>query len=74
MTEQTSNLQAANPAVEGQDIAEAKGEISAKQAAAILQFLQRAQMQGAEMPVYVDVFNTLSGIVAAAQAGATPQQ
>lgn len=41
--------------------------ISAKQAAAILQFLQRTQMQGAEMPAYVDIFNTLSGIAAAAQ-------
>jgi len=40
--------------------------VSPKQAAAILQFLQRTQMQGAEMPAYVDIFNTLSGIVAAA--------
>lgn len=40
--------------------------VSPKQAAAILQFLQRTQMQGAEMPAYVDVFNTLSGIVASA--------
>ena len=46
---------------------EPKGEISVKQAAAVLQFLQRTQMQGAEMPAYVDVFNTLSAIVAAAQ-------
>jgi len=74
MTDQISNSQAVNSAVEVQDVADAKGEISAKQAAAVLQFLQRAQMQGAEMPVYVDVFNTLSGIVAAAQAGAAPQQ
>jgi hypothetical protein len=42
------------------------GEISAKQAAILLQFLQRTQMQGAEMPAYVDVFNSLSAIVAAA--------
>ena len=52
-------------------MASASGEqqpgISAKQAAAILQFLQRTQMQGAEMPAYVDVFNTLSGIVSTAQ-------
>lgn len=40
--------------------------VSPKQAAAILQFLQRTQMQGAEMPAYVDIFNTLSAIVAAA--------
>ncbi len=38
--------------------------VSVDQAKAILQFLQRTQMQGAEMPVYVDVFNTLSAIVA----------
>ena len=37
-----------------------------QQASAILQFLQRTQMQGAEMPAYVSVFNTLSAIVAAA--------
>lgn len=37
--------------------------VSVDQAKAILQFLQRTQMQGAEMPVYVDVFNTLSSIV-----------
>ncbi|MBL4837963.1 MAG: hypothetical protein JKY34_10340 [Kordiimonadaceae bacterium] len=42
--------------------------VSAQQASAILQFLQRTQMQGAEMPAYVDVFNTLSAIVAAAPA------
>ena len=41
--------------------------VSAKQAAAILQFLQRTQMQGAEMPAYVDIFNTLSGIAATVQ-------
>jgi len=45
----------------------ATAAVSAKQAAAILQFLQRTQMQGAEMPVYVDIFNTLSGIAATAQ-------
>lgn len=39
-------------------------EITAKQAAVILQFLQRTQMQGAEMPAYVDVFNVLSAIAA----------
>ena len=41
--------------------------ITTKQAEIILQFLQRAQMQGAEMPAYVDVFNRLSGIVADAK-------
>lgn len=40
--------------------------VTPKQASAILQLLQRTQMQGAEMPVYVDIFNTLSAIVAAA--------
>ena len=39
--------------------------LSNNQAKAILQFLQRTQMQGAEMPVYVDVFNTLSAIAGA---------
>lgn len=38
--------------------------LSPDQAKAILQFLQRTQMQGAEMPVYVDLFNTLSAIAA----------
>ena len=46
------------------------GTITAQQAAALLQFMQRAQLQGAEMPAYVDVFNTLSKIVADAQAEA----
>ncbi len=36
--------------------------VTPKQAVAILQFLQRTQMQGAEMPAYVDIFNTLSAI------------
>ena len=36
--------------------------LSAKQAQATLQFLQRTQMQGAEMPAYVDLFNTLTAI------------
>ncbi|MEX0299203.1 MAG: hypothetical protein AB3N28_09040 [Kordiimonas sp.] len=40
--------------------------VSPQQASAILQFLQRTQMQGAEMPAYVSIFNTLSAIVAAA--------
>lgn len=44
----------------------AEGVITPKQATAILQFLQRTQMQGAEMPVYVDVFNVLSSIAASA--------
>jgi len=40
-----------------------QANITVKQAEVILQFLQRTQMQGAEMPAYVDIFNTLSGIV-----------
>lgn len=48
------------------DTAEKETKVSPQQAAAILQFLQRTQMQGAEMPAYVDIFNTLSAIVAAA--------
>lgn len=43
-----------------------KDSLSADQAKAILQFLQRTQMQGAEMPVYVDLFNVLSAIAGAA--------
>lgn len=39
--------------------------LNAKQAAATLQFLARTQMQGAEMPAYVDIFNVLSAIVSA---------
>ncbi|WP_286828753.1 MULTISPECIES: hypothetical protein [Kordiimonas] len=39
--------------------------LNAKQAAATLQFLSRTQMQGAEMPAYVDIFNVLSAIVSA---------
>lgn len=52
--------------------------LNAKQAAATLQFLSRTQMQGAEMPAYVDIFNVLSAIVSAentqeAMAGATQE-
>ena len=36
--------------------------LNAKQAKVILQFLQRTQLQGAEMPAYVDAFNCLSVI------------
>jgi len=64
MTDSTNNTPMSSGAISGE---EAKGEISAKQAATALQFLQRAQMQGAEMPAYVDVFNQLSAIVATAQ-------
>ncbi len=46
-----------------------QNSVSVDQAKAILQFLQRTQMQGSEMPAYVDVFNTLSAIV-----GTEPQQ
>ena len=37
-------------------------QLNENQAKAILQFLQRTQMQGGEMPVYVDVYNTLMAI------------
>ncbi len=53
-------------------------KLNAKQAAATLQFLSRTQMQGAEMPAYVDIFNVLSAIVSAEGAEApvpgTPQE
>ena len=47
-----------------------KISLSADQAKAILQFLHRTQMQGAEMPVYVDLFNTLSTIAGVSNAAA----
>lgn len=40
-------------------------QLSADQAKACLQFLQRAQLQGAEMPAFVSIFNSLSAIVSA---------
>ncbi|MFC3051647.1 hypothetical protein [Kordiimonas pumila] len=43
--------------------------LSAKQAKTIIQFLQRTQLQGAEMPAYVDAFNALSAIAASEGAG-----
>lgn len=58
-----------NPA-EKTDMTESVPAISAEQARVILQFMQRAQLQGAEMPAYVDVFNTLSGIAGTAAEGA----
>ncbi|MBL4791008.1 MAG: hypothetical protein JKY60_18825 [Kordiimonadaceae bacterium] len=61
MTKKSTNAPVAAPEA---------GTISAKQAATILQFLQRTQMQGAEMPAYVDLFNTLSGIVGSEQEAA----
>lgn len=36
--------------------------LSADQAKTILYFLQRANLQGSEMPAYIDVFNALSSI------------
>ncbi|WP_417459237.1 hypothetical protein [Kordiimonas sp.] len=39
--------------------------LTPKHAAATLQFLQRAQLTGAEMPAYVEVFNVLSTIAQA---------
>ncbi len=36
--------------------------LTADQAKTTLYFLQRANLQGSEMPAYVDVFNTLSSI------------
>ena len=44
--------------------------LTSKQAAIALQFLQRTQMQGAEMPAYVDLFNTLTAL--AGQEAETP--
>jgi len=41
---------------------EQMNSLTSKQAAVVLQFLQRTQMQGAEMPAYVDVFNVLTAI------------
>ena len=46
--------------------------LNENQAKAILQFLQRTQMQGSEMPAYVDVFNTLMAIVGEAAPAAAP--
>lgn len=43
---------------------EAVSELSQDQAKAALQLLQRTQLSGAEMPVYVDLFNTLTAIAA----------
>ncbi|WP_417451287.1 hypothetical protein [Kordiimonas sp.] len=40
--------------------------LSAKQVSIILQFLQRTQLQGTEVPAFIDVFNSLS---AAAKTG-----
>ena len=37
-------------------------QLNENQAKIILQFLQRTQMQGSEMPAYVDVFNTLMSL------------
>lgn len=36
--------------------------LSPEQAKVCLQFLQRTQMQGAEMPAYVSLFNSLTAI------------
>lgn len=50
--------------------------ISADQAKAILHFLQRASLQGSEMPAYVDVVNSLSqvaGIVPSAPERNVPE-
>lgn len=54
-------VQAAGPVAENTP---EEVKVSPQQASAILQFLQRTHMQGAEMPAYVDIFNTLSAIVA----------
>lgn len=42
------------------DSAQNLSGLSPEQAQVILQFLQRAQLQGSEMAAYVDVFNALS--------------
>ncbi|WP_262694475.1 hypothetical protein [Kordiimonas aquimaris] len=44
------------------------GALTSKQAQIILQFLQRTQLQGAEMAAYVDAFNALSVIAKASSA------
>jgi len=62
-----SNITDASAAAMASGSSDSAGQISAKHAAAILQFLQRTQLQGAEMPAYVEIFNILSGIVAAPQ-------
>ncbi|WP_262689792.1 hypothetical protein [Kordiimonas aestuarii] len=41
--------------------------LSAKHATIILQFLQRTQLQGAEMPAFVEVCNSLSTIAKPAE-------
>jgi hypothetical protein len=70
----TPHISAAEPTVPAREMpAKAADKISAKQAAALLQFLQRTQMQGAEMPVYVDVFNSLSAIAATENSQGTPK-
>lgn len=47
-------------------------QLTADQAKACLQFLQRTQMQGAEMPAYVSIFNSLSSIAGTDSAAEAP--
>lgn len=47
--------------------------LNAIQAKATLQFLARTQLQGAEMPAYVEIFNVLSA-VAQSEADTADQQ
>lgn len=47
--------------------------LSADQAKTILYFLQRASLQGSEMPAYIDVFNALSSIAGEAASKPGPE-
>lgn len=49
-------------------MANSQPTLTADQAKATLQFLARTQMQGAEMPAYVDIFNVLTAIIEAEEA------
>lgn len=46
--------------------------LSAEQAKTILYFLQRASLQGSEMPAYIEIFNALSSV--AGESASKPDQ
>jgi len=48
---------------EDKDMSDQTTPITPDQAKVILQFLQRTQLTGSEMPAYVAVFNSLTAIV-----------
>lgn len=50
-----------------EDNTQSARQLSTEQARAALQFLQRTQLQGAEMPAYVSIFNVLSALAQAAE-------